>query len=97
MASRPARLILVCLAFGIVYPDKVLPWVGDHTGLVFAPRHTILFEAFGIGVMMVATSLLMQVSARLDWWEPVVCLGVVGFWRLLFWLSRAVVRSLFDL
>jgi len=35
---------IIRLAAFFVYPDKVLDWIGQHTGRVFVWRHVVLLE-----------------------------------------------------
>jgi hypothetical protein len=91
-----SKYVLLGFAAAIVYPNEVLRWVGARTGWVFARRHLILYEAAAVILMLTATLLLMPFSPLLDWWDPVIYVGVVGLVRLLYWVGEAVVRGLFD-
>jgi inner membrane protein involved in colicin E2 resistance len=78
-------IIIVGLAAVIVYPDKVLDWIGEHTGRVFGWRHVVLVEAVAITLMFVAMALLMPAYPRLQWWHPLVFIGILALFRGIMW------------
>lgn len=58
----------------MVYPDKVMDWLGERTGRVFGWRHVIMLEVLALGSTIVLVALLLSADTRLAWWKP---LGLV--------------------
>jgi hypothetical protein len=90
-------LILLALAGAIIYPDRVLVWIGEQRDRSFARWQIFLLEPVAIGLMISAMFLLMPICPRLDWWQPVIYVGVLGLVRFLYWLGDTVFRGFFDL
>jgi hypothetical protein len=86
--------IIVGLAAVIVYPDKVLDWIGDRTGGVFGFRHVVYIEVVAIGLMFVVMTLLMPVYPKLEWWYPLLYVGLLGLFR--FFMSIVIGMFGFD-
>ena len=89
-------LILLCLAGMIIYPDKVLIWLGAQRGRPFARWQVILVEPIAIGLLVVTMLLLMPIYPRLDWWDSLIYVGALGLARFIYWFGEAFVRNLFD-
>ena len=79
------EFIIIGLAAVIVYPDKVLDWIGDRTGRAFDWRHVLLFEGIAVALMFAAMALLMPVYPRLHWWQPLFFTGVLALLRFIMW------------
>jgi hypothetical protein len=79
-------IIIVGLAAAIVYPDKVLDWVGERTGKAFGWRHIIWLEVIAIGLMIFAMTLLMPIYPRLEWWYPLLLVGAFALLRGIMWV-----------
>ena len=73
-------IIIVGLAAVIVYPDRMLDWIGERTGRAFDWRHVVLVE-----VLVAAMSLLMPAYPRLEWWYPLVFVGILAVFRSIMW------------
>jgi hypothetical protein len=84
-------LLILGLAAAMVYPDKVVEWIGERTGKAVGWLHIVLFEILAITLMIVAMTLLMPAYPRLEWWYPLVFVGVIGMLRV----ALLFVRSLF--
>jgi hypothetical protein len=80
-------IIIAGLAGVIVYPDKVLDWVGERTGRVFGLRHVVYVEVIAIGLLLIVTTLWIPVYSDLPWWYP---LAFVGFFGLLRFMTSIV-------
>jgi len=78
-------IIIVGLAAVIVYPDKVLDWIGERTGRVFGWRHVVLIEVVAVALMVVSMALLMPAYPRLDWWYPLLFVGMLALLRGIMW------------
>ena len=78
-------LVLAGLAAVIVYPDKVLDWIGDRTGRAFNWWHVLVLEAIAIVLMVVVMVLLMPVYPGLDWWKPLLITTFFAVMRFLMW------------
>lgn len=78
--------ILIGLAALIVYPDVVLNWIGDRIGRTFGWIHLVLLEVAAIGSMIGLTAWLMPQYPRLQWWYPLLFVGVFATFRALRWL-----------
>lgn len=85
-------ILLVGLAAMIVYPDKVLEWLGERTGRELGWLHLILIEFVAIGLMVIAMILLMPVYARLEWWYPIIFVGLLTVLRTVMWS----IKQMFD-
>jgi hypothetical protein len=82
--------IIIGLAAVIVYPDEVLDWVGERTGLAFSWWHVVLVEGAAIVLMVVAMTLLMPVYPRLQWWYPLLAVGILAAFRGIRWFVTDV-------
>ena len=69
-----------------MFPDKVLEWVSDKTGKVFAWWYLLVAELVAIAVLVGAMSLLMPVYPRLEWWYPLFMVGFIAALRLGVWM-----------
>jgi len=90
MAFRRGRIhwydiVLLGLAAAIVYPDKILEWLSEHTGRALGWLHLILIEAAAITLMVVAMVLLMPVYPKLEWWHPLLYIGILALFRTIMW------------
>ena len=74
------------IAAAIVYPDKVLDWIGERTGRAFSWRHVVWLEVVAIGLMIIAMTLLMPVYPKLQWWYPLLFVGMLALIRGIMWL-----------
>lgn len=89
-------LIMVGLAVAVVYPDRVLVWLGQARGRPFEKWHIIVFEPVVISVMIVAMALLRPICPSMDWVDILIYVGAIGLVRFIYWFGAAVIRSLFD-
>ncbi len=78
-------LIIVALAAVIVYPDRVLDWIGERTGRAFGWRHVVLVEVVAVALTFVVMALLMPAYPRLQWWYPLLFAGILGLFRGIKW------------
>ncbi|MBI5773287.1 MAG: hypothetical protein HZA89_06035 [Verrucomicrobia bacterium] len=78
-------LIIFGLSIMIVFPDKVLNWIGERTGKAFGWWHIVLLEIIAVGLLIIAMTLLMPIYPKLYWWYPLLCIGVSGVIRMLMW------------
>jgi hypothetical protein len=78
-------LVILALAVAIVYPDKILEWIGDRTGWSWGWRHLVIFEVAMIALVCLLMFWLMPLYPRLTWMTPMVCVGMVAFFRFLVW------------
>ena len=79
--------VFLAVAGAIVFPDKVLEWVSDRTGKIFGWWHLIALDLLAVGTMIVATVILLPVYPKLNWWEPLIFVGVLAATRLGVWLA----------
>lgn len=77
--------IILGLAAVIVYPDKVLDWIGEHTGRVFGWWYIVLLVVVSIGLMFIVTPLLLREYPSLKWWLPLLYVGIWGLVRIVVW------------
>lgn len=77
--------VLIGIAALIVYPDKVLEWAGERTGRSFGWLHLILLEVIAIALMIGATLWLMPMYPKLEWWRPLLFVGMVAAFRVVLW------------
>jgi hypothetical protein len=77
--------IIFGLAAVIVYLDKVLDWISDRTGRMSGRWHIVHLEAVGIACMLGAMALLMPAYPRLQWWDPLPSVWILGFVRGILW------------
>lgn len=75
----------------IVYPDKVLEWIGERTGRGFGLRHVVYVVVVAITLMFIVMTLLMPVYPKLQWWYPLLSVGVLGVCRFI----MSIVTSMF--
>jgi hypothetical protein len=85
-AYRWYHLVLVLFAAVIVYPDMILDWIGTRIGKICHWGHLILLEIIAITALAVCMTALMRVYPRLDWWAPLLPIGVLGLLRLGMWM-----------
>jgi hypothetical protein len=78
-------LIIGALAAVIVYPDRVLDWIGERTGRAFNWRHVLLLQAIAVTLMVVVMAFLMPAYPRLHWWYPVLLVGILVLFRGIMW------------
>lgn len=78
-------IIIVGLAAVIVYPDKVLDWIGERTGRVFGWRHVLLLEMIAVSLMVVSMALLMPAYPQLGWFHPLLFIGALTLCRVILW------------
>ncbi len=78
-------IIIGGLAAVIVYPDKVLDWIGERTDREFGWPYVVLLEAVAIALMFVAMALLMPAYPRLEWWNPLLFVGILATIRAITW------------
>ena len=78
--------LFLILALAIVYPDRILDWLSEKTGRVWDGRHLVVFEVLAIGVTVAAACLLMPHYPKLQWWYPILFVGLISLFRLLHWL-----------
>ncbi|MBN9690472.1 MAG: hypothetical protein J0M24_09540 [Verrucomicrobia bacterium] len=77
------EVLLLGLAAVVVYPDKVLEWIGEWTGWSLGFRHLIYLEMVALGLIVLAMSLLMPAYPQLAWWKPILMIGFLGVVRLI--------------
>jgi len=83
-------IIIFALAGAIVYPDKILEWLSDKTGKVFGWWHLIFLELVAIGSLIVVMLLLLPSYPKLDWWEPVLFVGLLAAIRIGVWVAMQI-------
>ncbi len=71
-------IVLVALAAAIVYPDKVLEWLSERTGRAFGWFHVVVLEVVAITSMGVTMLWLMPMYPKLEWWHPVMYVGMLA-------------------
>ena len=76
-------IALVALAAAIVYPDKVLEWLSERTGRAFAWFHVVVLEVVAITLMGVTMLVLMPMYPKLEWWHPVLYVGMLASIRVI--------------
>ena len=76
-------IALVALAAAIVYPDKVLEGLSERTGRVFGWFHVMVLEGIAITSMCVTMLVLMPMYPRLEWWHPVLYVGMLASIRVI--------------
>lgn len=85
------ELIFLGLAAAMVYPDKILEWMSARTGRALGWGHLILIEVVAVVLAVVAVVLLMPMYPRLEWWHPLLCVGLLAMIRAI----TALVTSFF--
>ncbi|MBL9174536.1 MAG: hypothetical protein JNL10_13450 [Verrucomicrobiales bacterium] len=78
-------IIILGLAAVIVHPDRVLDWIGERSGRAFGWQHVALLEAVAMVLMSVAMALLMPAYPQLQWWHPLLLVGMLGLFRGILW------------
>lgn len=78
-----ADTVLLLLAAAAVYPDAMLDYIGERTGKSFGWGHVIAWEVITVVLIITATVLLMPYYPRTTWWKPLLCVGLMAFFRLL--------------
>ena len=73
--------ILVGLAAVIVYPDVVCAWLSERIGRELGWLHLILIEVVAIVLMVIAMVLLMPAYPKLEWWYPMLFVGLLAVFR----------------
>lgn len=82
-------IVLVALAAAIVYPDKVLEWMSERTGRAFGWFHVVVLEVVAIALMGVTMLGLMPMYPKLEWWHPVLYVGMLASIRVITrWVTR---------
>ena len=76
-------IVLVALAAAIVYPDKVLDWLSERTGRAFGWFHVVVLEVVAIALMGVTMLVLMPMYPKLEWWHPVLYVGMLASIRVI--------------
>ncbi|HMJ90385.1 MAG TPA: hypothetical protein VK530_11240 [Candidatus Acidoferrum sp.] len=78
-------LPILALAAAIVYPDRVLDWIGERTGKAFGWTHVVLVEVFAVALLFGLMTWLIPRYESLTWWKPLLFIGVLGLFRALMW------------
>lgn len=78
--------LIVGLAAVMVYPDKLLDWLGERTGRVFGWRHVALLEILAIGSMVALMTFLLSAYPNLSWWKPLLAVSALAAVRVLHWV-----------
>ena len=71
----------VPLAAIVVYPDRVLDWIGARTGRHFTWVHVVLLIVVTLLVMVALDLFLLRICPRFDWWMPILVTGLMGVFR----------------
>jgi hypothetical protein len=79
-------IIIVGLAAVIVYPDKIMEWLSECTGWKLGWLQLILIEVVAIVLMVIAMALLMPAYPKLEWWYPMLFVGLLIAFRAVSWL-----------
>lgn len=74
-------VIFLGLAAAIVYPDWILEWVRARTGRALGWVHLILIEVVAVVLAIVAVVLLMPLYPKLEWWHPLLTVGLLAMIR----------------
>ena len=78
---------IFALAAIVVYPDKLLDWLGERTGQVFGWRHVALLKVFAIGSMIALMMLLLSADPSLRWWQPLIAVSALAVVRGIQWVA----------
>jgi len=78
--------IFIALAAAMVYPDRVLLYIGESTGWAVGWRHVVMLEVVVVNLLLVAMEWLQPIYPELSWWYPLVCVGGLAVVRGLMWL-----------
>ena len=89
-------LIMVGLAVAVIYPDRVLVWLGQFRRRPFKKWHIILFELVVVSVMVIAMELLKPIFPTMDWMDILIDIGAIALARFILWFGGAVICGLFD-
>lgn len=81
-------IVVFALAAAIVYPDKLLVWVGEKTGQEFTRNHAILAGSASLGLLAVTSLALAHHASHFVWWSPLLHIGGLAFIRWLSWMLR---------
>jgi hypothetical protein len=77
--------IIIPLALVIVYPDKVLDWIAEHTSLTSNWLHLVALEVLAGGALVTVMSLLIPHYPRLNWWYPLLFIAMAAMIRFFLW------------
>lgn len=91
------NLILLGLAYTIIYPDRLLLWLGSQMKRTFVAGTVIVVEIVAVPLMAIVTRLLMTFYAAIDWSDMLICIGAVGLVRIIYWVGNTLIRWLFDI
>jgi hypothetical protein len=81
-------IIIVGLAAVLVYPDRARVWIGERAGKMLSRWHVVLLEVVAVAMMILAMSLLMPAYPRLQWWDPLLPVGMWSLFRGVTWFVR---------
>lgn len=73
--------IFLGLAAAIVYPDWILEWLRARTGRTLGWVHLILIEVVAVVLAVVAVVFLMPLYPKLEWWHPLLTVGLLAMIR----------------
>ena len=74
------EIVLLPLAWMVVYPDKVLGWLFPNASKVY---QIVLLELATIGLLTVGTILLTRTFADMIWWTPLALVLFCSILRLI--------------
>ena len=78
-------LIFIGLAAVVVYPDKLLNWLGERTRRTFGWRDVVLVEMLAIGTCAAFIALFSTPDSALKWGRFLVAVGALATIRAVRW------------
>jgi hypothetical protein len=79
-------IVFLGIAAMMVYPDRILDWLGELTGRTFGGWYLMLIEGIAITLMVGTMLLLMPLYPKLQWWHPLASVGLLAGVRVATWL-----------
>ena len=75
------EIVILAMAWVIVFPDKLLNFISQHTNRSFDSRHLLILEVPVLVLMVIFMTLIMPVYPSLQWWFPVFLVAVLAMIR----------------
>jgi hypothetical protein len=88
--------MFIGLAIFVVCPVWCFNEISGLTGWKFGWQHIIWLEAIFIGIMVIATILLMRVHPDMGWYEPLTGIAFVALIRGGIWVMHKLFKSELD-
>jgi len=86
LVSKLSIAVFMAFAFPIVYPDKTLDWLSGRMGKLYGFRHLICLECGAIAGLLVADLVALSLTSRIDGWEPILAVAILGLFRCIKWV-----------